>query len=75
MDAQREATALYALGALSGPQADGFAAHLRECPVCAAEVRTFVGVAAALALSAELPPTERIAPHVRERILRVAQQR
>ncbi|MFG2138314.1 anti-sigma factor domain-containing protein [Streptomyces sp. NPDC048650] len=50
-------TGAYALGALSGREADEFARHLAHCPACTQEVRELRETAARLALAvAEVPP-------------------
>jgi hypothetical protein len=57
---------LYVLGALNPRERREFELHLADCAACAAEVRAFVPVCAALALTA--PPAEP-SPHVRSALL------
>jgi anti-sigma-K factor RskA len=47
-DQLADQAALYALGALTGPEAEAFEAHLATCAICAAEVRAFTPVTTAL---------------------------
>jgi predicted ChrR family anti-sigma factor len=66
-DEMTERASLYALGALSPPEARAFEEHLAEgCELCASELQSFEEVARALALSA--PEAE---PHadVREKLM------
>ncbi|MBY8880115.1 anti-sigma factor [Actinacidiphila acidipaludis] len=50
-------TGAYAVGALSGPEAEAFRRHMAECEACAQEVRELSETAARLALAvAEVPP-------------------
>jgi anti-sigma-K factor RskA len=49
--AQRDAVALYALGALTGRERDDFEAHLATCEECTAEVRSLGAVVNALPYS------------------------
>ena len=48
-DALRDATGLYALGALAGDERTAFEAHLATCPECGAEVRALRAVVTTLA--------------------------
>jgi len=48
-DVLREQVALYAIGALSGPERAAIETHLRECDECAAELKTLLPVTSALA--------------------------
>jgi anti-sigma-K factor RskA len=64
--------AAYALGALTPAERLAFEAHLAECAICAAEVRSFAPVAAGLA---HLVPAEEPAPHVRARLMSVVSRR
>ena len=58
--------AAYVLGALTPAERQAFEAHLAGCGPCAAEVRSLIQVAAALA---HLAPMEAPAPPVRARLL------
>lgn len=58
-------TGAYAVGALTGPEAEAFGRHMAECEACAQEVREFAETAARLATAvAEVPP-----PGLRERVM------
>lgn len=59
----------YALGILDIEERATFEPHLRECPDCAAEVASLVGVVEALARSA---PEQTPPPDLRERVLAAA---
>jgi len=48
-DALREQVALYAVGALSGPERAAVEAHLRQCDECAADLASFRQVGGAMA--------------------------
>jgi anti-sigma-K factor RskA len=48
-DVLREQMALYAIGALDGPERASVDAHVKQCAECAAELATFAPVGAALA--------------------------
>ena len=61
----------YALGVLDEPERRAFEQHLATCASCAAEIRDFTAVAAALAL--DVPQVEP-PPSLRERVLRAATQ-
>ncbi len=65
-DALREQVALYAVGALSGPEHAAVEAHLRHCDECAADLASFrqVGGALAQAVPQHDPP-----PLLRARVL------
>ena len=68
-DRFKDDTGLYVLGALAPEERLAFEAHLAECDVCRAEVRSLAGVVTALPYAAEDvdPPA-----HLRERVLRAA---
>ncbi|SHM96609.1 anti-sigma factor [Actinacidiphila paucisporea] len=58
-------TGAYAVGAVTGPEAESFRGHLRECEACAQEVRELRETAARLAMAvAEQPPAG-----LRERVM------
>ncbi|WUH91983.1 anti-sigma factor [Streptomyces sp. NBC_00433] len=58
-------TGAYAVGAVTGPEADLFRGHLRDCEACAQEVRELRETAARLAMAvAEQPPAG-----LRERVM------
>lgn len=65
-DAFAASTGVYVLGALAPEERASFEAHLRSCPLCAAEVASLTDIAQALdqAVPAVDPP-----PQLRERIL------
>jgi anti-sigma-K factor RskA len=60
-------TAAYVLGALDPAERLAFEAHLAECAICAAEVRSFAPAAGWLAHAA---PTAQPDPEVRDRLLK-----
>jgi anti-sigma-K factor RskA len=64
-----DAPALYAIGALPADERAAFEAHVRDCPICSAELRAFVPAAHALPLALPLvePP-----PGLRDRVLTAA---
>jgi anti-sigma factor ChrR (cupin superfamily) len=65
-DEIRETAALYALGLLEGPDAQGFAKHLQNCRICREEAYAQAEVTAKISLSAPLvsPPAS-----LREKVL------
>jgi anti-sigma-K factor RskA len=65
--------AAYALGALTPAERLAFEAHLAECAICAAEVRSFAPIAAGLAHL--VPDGEEPAPHVRARLMSAVSKR
>ena len=69
IESVQECAALYAAGAMPPEEREAFEVHLRECEICAAEVRAFASVAAQLGESVQplRPPAA-----VRERVLAAA---
>jgi anti-sigma-K factor RskA len=65
-------TAAYVLGALSPAERLEFEAHLAECAICAAEVRSLAPVTASLA---RLAPAAEPSPEVRARLLTAVARR
>jgi len=63
--------AAYALGALTPDERALFEAHLADCALCAAEVRTFVPVVTTLAIT---NPAAAPSPTVRDRLLAAIRQ-
>jgi anti-sigma-K factor RskA len=70
-DALRESAALYVLGTLGAEERAAFEAHVRECAMCAADVRAFRAVADGLPYT--LPQIDPPAS-LRDRVLAVARE-
>ena len=68
-DVLREQVALYAVGALSGPERTGVEAHLRQCDECAADLASFRQVGGAMA---QVVPQHDPSPILRARVLAAA---
>ena len=68
-DVLREQVALYAIGALAAPERAAAEAHLRRCDECAAELKTLLPVASALA---QLAPQHDAPAALRATILNAA---
>jgi Putative zinc-finger len=59
----------YVLGSLDPAERDAVAAHLAECPICAAEHARLAGLPALLALAEHIENAPPLSPAVEERVL------